>query len=178
MDIFNSTNNRLIEKGFESIDLLEIENLGAVTYKSSINYVVMKKIHNHQELKNIKSYAAEIRNILLSQKINIWNAYLFFCVSENINYETFFMVERDTKSLRKYVIRNDLDLDRIPFIDNHIGYKKIDPNVTTNSEENPYLTRIFDFITTHNGRQNKFSPTEVEASIKMIIDMVDKRYES
>jgi hypothetical protein len=179
VDIFNFTNNRLIEKGFEPYDSLEIEGLGAVTYRSSINHVVMKKIHTNEELRDIKSYSTKIRNIMLDERVNICNTYLFFCIGERTDYETFFMIERDTTALRKYVIRNEMDLNRIPFLDILTEDSKIFvEDIKKNQEENFYLPKIFDFITSHNGNHNKLSPVEIETSVKMIIDLVEKRYES
>ena len=118
MDIFNVINNRLIEKGFQSLDLLEIEKLGAVIYRSSINHVVLKKIHTYEEIDEIKTFSSKIRSIQLDEKVNISNTYLLFCITKSIDYETFFMIERDTNALRKYVIRNEMDLNRIIFLDN------------------------------------------------------------
>lgn len=180
MDIFNLTNNRLIEKGFQPYNSLEIEGLGAVIYRSPIKHVVMKKIHTKEELRDIRSYSSKIRNILLDDGVNICNTYLFFCIGEHTDYETFFMIERDTTALRKYVIRNEMDLNRIPFLDILIEEIEVfgEEDIKKRNENNYYLPKIFDFITAHDGHQNKLSPVEIETSIKMIIELVEKRYES
>ncbi|MCP3742385.1 ABC-three component system middle component 1 [Rossellomorea sp. BNER] len=179
MDIFNLTNNRLIENGFEPYDLLEIEGMGSAIYRSSIYHVVMKKIHSNEELKDIKSYSTNIRNIMLNERVNTCNTYLFFCIDKQIDYETFFRIERDTTALRKYVIRNEMDFKRIPFLDNlteetQNGVEEL----KNNQDENFYLLKIYDFITSHNGHHNKLSQLEIETSVKMIIDLVEKQYES
>lgn len=181
MDTFNFTNNRLIEKGFKPTESQEIEKLGAVTYSSPINHVVLKKIHTHEQLLDIRSYSTDIRNIILNEKLNINNTYLLFCINEEIDYETFFLIERDTRSLRKYVIRNEKDLNRIPFLDNI----KVNENVNINiekekgeEEDNYYLLKVFDFLTENSGQHNKLSKEQIESSVKMIIDLVEKRYEN
>lgn len=177
MDIYNTINNRLIEKGFKSFDSPEIEDLGAVTYRSFINHVVLKKIHTHAELQDIRSYSTNIRNIMLNDNVNINNTYLLFCINEKINYETFFMIERDTRALRKYVIRNEKDLNRIPFLDNLIENAKGSINVKKEQEDNFYLLKIFDLLTAYSGQHNKLSKEQIDTSVKMIIDLVEEKYE-
>lgn len=177
MDIYNSINNRLIEKGFKSIESQEIEDLGAVTYRSTINHVVLKKIHTHAELQDIRSFSTKIRNIMLNGNVNINNTYLLFCISGEINYETFYMIERDTRAFRKYVIRNEMDLNRIPFLDNLIENEKSSINVKSEQEDNFYLLKIFDFLSIHSGQHNKLSKEQIDNSVKKIIDLVEEKYE-
>jgi hypothetical protein len=179
VDIFNYTNNCLIDIGFVPYELDEIQGLGAVIYKTSVNHVVMKKIHTNEELNNIGSFSTKIRNIMLNEGVNTSNTYLFICVDEPIEYETFFLIERNTTSLRKYVLRNEIDLNRIPFLDikseevgNSVG------KIKENQEQNFYLQKVYEFITSHNGYHNKLSTNEIERSVKMIIDLVEERYEN
>jgi hypothetical protein len=176
VDIFNSTNNRLIESGFEPLNLLEIENLGSVIYKSPINYVVMKKIHTLKELVDVRTYSSNIRNILLEiGEINIYNVYLLFCIDFKIDYETFFMIERDTKALRKYVVRKETDLNRIPFLDNLTEDLNTEIAVTEDIDENVYLNIILDCIVSVKG---KLSTKEIKTSVNKVMDLVEKNYEN
>lgn len=177
MDIFNVINNRLIKKGFQSMDSLEIEKLGAVIYRSPINHVVLKKIHTYDEIGEIMSFSSKIRSIQLDAKVNISNTYLLFCIMKELDYETFFMIERDTKALRKYVIRNEMDLNRIPFLDDLMNVSKDGIDIKEKQEENFYLKKIYDFLKIHNGQNNKLDNIAIEESINMIIDMVEDRYE-
>jgi hypothetical protein len=176
VDIFNSTNNRLIECGFEPLNLSEIESLGSVIYKSPINYVVMKKIHTIKELIDVRAYASNIRNILIEiGDINIYNVYLLFCIDFNIEYETFFMIERDTKALRKYVIRKETDLNRIPFLDNLTDDLNAEIAITENIEDDIYLKTILECVANVNG---KLSAQDLETSVNKVMDLVEKHYEN
>lgn len=177
MDIYNFINNRLIEKGFQSIESQEIEGLGAISYRSTINHVVLKKIHTHSEVEDIRSFSTNVRNIMLNDNVNINNTYLLFCINEKIDYETFFKIERDTIALRKYVIRNEKDLNRIPFLDNLIENTNVSINVKREQEDNFYLLKIFDFLRTYSGQHNKLSKEQVDTSVKKIIDLVEEKYE-
>jgi len=182
VDTFNFTNNRLIEKGFKPTESQEIEDLGAVTYRSSINHVVLKKIHTHEELEDIRAYSTDIRNIILNEKLNVNNTYLLFCINEEIDYETFYLIERDTRALRKYVIRNERDLNRIPFLDNIKENENANINIEKEEgkevEDNYYLLKIFEYLTENTGQHNKLSTEQIEGSVKKIIDLAEKRYEN
>lgn len=178
MDIFNLTNNRLIKMGFESIYSEGIENIGGVFYKSSINYVVLKKVYTYEELNNINHYSTEIRKVMLSDKLNINNTYLMLCTNIDLDYETFFIIERDTKALRKYLIRNEKDLNRIPFLDNSKGSSKKNIVLKKEIEDNTYLNKIFNFIEVNSGQQNKLTKQQIDKSIEMIMDLVGEEIEN
>jgi hypothetical protein len=179
MDIFNFTNNRLIEMGFEPCELIEIEELGAVSYRSHTHHVVMKKIHTNEELDNIKSFSTKVWNIMLGERVNICNTYLLICTDKPIDYETFFVIERDTTALRKYVIRNEKDLNRIPFLDDVTDDEaNNEEEIKEHQNENVYLQKVYEFITSHNGHHTKLDTEEIETSVKMIIDLVEQKNES
>jgi hypothetical protein len=178
MDIFNSTHNRLVENGFSAIEIHDIERMSAVLYKSNIHNVIVKKIHNNEELKAIKSYSINIRNVMLDNKDNVWNTYLLFCIENNIDFETAFKIERDTRALRKYAIRSELDLDRVPFLDKLREIKKPVKNVVEINEGDVYLKTIIDYLTAHDGQQNKLTANQIDAATKKIIDMVEQRHEN
>lgn len=179
MDIFNFTHNRLIEMEFRPFHIDGIESVGGVVYKSPVNYVVLKKAHTFEELKNNNAYySTEIRTLMLDNKLNINNTYLIICTDINVDYETFFIIERDTKALRKYVIRNENDLNRIPFLDNSV--KNTDNNIELvyESEENIYLQELLNYIREKTHQQNKLSTKQIEDSVKLIMNKVGDEIEN
>ncbi|WP_342415456.1 ABC-three component system middle component 1 [Paenibacillus sp. FSL R10-2782] len=178
MDIFNTTHNRLLENGFEVHDIEEIRKLGASFYKSSINNVVLKKLHYNEESDLIKSFSMKIRSILMEGNENIWNTYLLFCIGNEIDSETNYRIERDTKALRKYAICSDLDLNRIPFLDKFREISKPIKNDVTSEEESEYLQEIISFLQESDGNQNKLNGNQVDELTKKIIKMVELRYEN
>lgn len=178
MDIFNTTHNRLLENGFEAHDIEEIRKLGASFYKSPINNVVLKKLHYNEEISLIKIFSQEIRTILMKGKENIWNTYLLFCIDNEIDSETNYRIERDTNALRKYAICSDLDLNRIPFLDNFRVINKPIKNDVTSEEESEYLQEIIGFLQESDGKQNKLSVDQVDELTKKILKMVELRYEN
>jgi hypothetical protein len=178
MDIFNATHNRLLENGFEVFDMEEIEKLGASIYKSAVHNVVLKKLHYSEEIGLIKSFSMEIRSILMESKENIWNTYLLYCIGSEIDFETNYKIERDTKALRKYAICSELDLNRVPFLDEFRAIKKPVKNEVTLEDGSEYLQEIIHFLQESNGKQNKLSSDQLDGLMKRILKMVELRYEN
>ncbi|WP_330162647.1 ABC-three component system middle component 1, partial [Streptococcus pneumoniae] len=66
-----------------------------------------------------------IREIIKNHvEYNLWNTYLLVLVDINLFNEKYYYVERDVRNLRKYVIQNEKDISRIPFI--NMAEHKID----------------------------------------------------
>lgn len=178
MDIFNSTHNRLLENGFSIYKIEDIEKMSAVFYKSVIHNVILKKIHNAEEMKSLKSFSINSRSIMLDSNENVWNTYLLFCIDNEIDFETNYKIERDTRALRKYAICNESDLDRVPFLDEHREIKKPTKNVVNIDDSDEYLLAIINFLEENDGQQNKLNTNQIDSVTKKIIDMVEFRYEN
>lgn len=114
---------------------------------------------------------------MLDYKLNINNTYLILCTNIKIDYETFFMIERDTKALRKYVIRNEKDLNRIPFLDNTEGSKGESIQMNYEVEENDYLKEILNYIKENSGQHNKLNTQQIDYSVEMIMKLVGEEIE-
>ncbi|QWS48360.1 hypothetical protein KPG64_29050 (plasmid) [Bacillus thuringiensis] len=115
MSNFNRVHNRLIQKNFTTLENEEVEREGFSLYVNETISVFLKQIHTELELENIKFYSNQIRLILLEQGKNIYNSYLIICADKEMDYEKFYMIERNNIVLRKYVVRDENDLNRIPF---------------------------------------------------------------
>ncbi|WP_235999630.1 hypothetical protein [Heyndrickxia sporothermodurans] len=102
MNNFNLVHNRLIQKNFKALENEEVEKLGFSLYGNETIRVFLKRLHMELELENINIYSNQIRILLLEQSENIYNSYLILCTDEEINYEKFFMIERNNIALRKY----------------------------------------------------------------------------
>lgn len=80
--------------------------------------VILKEYNLNEEdiVKEINSDVSEVRNKLSNLKYNIWNIYFFIIDSSQIINKNIYAIERDYRSLRKYVINSSDELNRIPFI--------------------------------------------------------------
>lgn len=177
MDIYNLITNRLEEKGFVQVHMTEIDNLGSAVYKSYINHVVLKKIHVEEQLIDLATYAFDIKNQLLDNGININNSYLFFCFDYDVDYETFFLIERDTVALRKYVILKENDLNRIPFLDDLKSEEK-EFDFDNFNEDEFYLTELEEIINEKNGQMNKLNRNEINAVVKNFLIRIEAQNEN
>lgn len=179
MDIYNIAANRLIEKEFNSIECKEIQNIGAVLYQSNINNIILKKIHSVIELSSIKEYSQKIRNIVSNSDFNLFNTYLLICIDmEELDYETFFMIERDTSSLRKYVIRNEMDLNRIPFLDGIKGDQISNLKTQSDIELDDDLKSIYIFLNEYDGKNKKISTIDIEKFVNDFEKEVNEELEN
>jgi len=61
--------------------------------------------------------------------VNIWNSYMLICIEGSVEsyFDLVMGIERDTTALRKYIIWQESDLNRIPFLDNTIS-EDVKPN--------------------------------------------------
>ncbi len=175
MDIYNLILNRLEDKGFEIVEKSDVKNVGATLFKSSIYHVVIKKLHYRDQVDKLASFVFDIKNILMENQININNSYLLLCFDFKIDYETFFVIERDTKALRKYVIVNENDLNRIPFLDN-LNEEKEGLIIEYNAEENIYLAELSDFMNEKEGQQFKLKPSEISEGVERILHIMEGEY--
>ncbi|WP_434401609.1 hypothetical protein M1Q06_03520 [Planococcus sp. 11815] len=175
MDIYNLILNRLEDKEFEIVENLDVEKIGATLLKSSVYHVVIKKLHYRVQMDILNSFLFDIKSVLMENQININNSYLLLCFDTKIDYETFFIIERDTKALRKYVIVNENDLNRIPFLDN-LNEDKVSLNIDYIAEENIYLTELSSFMNEKQGQQYKLKPSEISEGVERILHIMEGEY--
>jgi hypothetical protein len=95
--------------------------------KNNVGFII--KEYNDYTNAQIMEDVIKIRTILRQQNINIWNSYYIILInSASISNEIgskIYNIERNSKGLRKYVVLDESDLFRIPFI------KHEDPNTTS-----------------------------------------------
>jgi len=101
-----------------------LENSGLIyCYNEVLNIGFIVKEYPDYCLENIMSDVIAARSILRNLNINIWNTYFIILLniaySDKDNYREFYQIERNSKGLRKYLILEESDLYRIPFIENH-----------------------------------------------------------
>lgn len=177
IDIYNLIINRLKDKGFEMLENKDVKEIGAVIFKSSAYHVVIKKLHYIDQLELISSFAFEIKNILMENKVNINNSYLLLCFATKVNYETFFLIERNTKAMRKYAIINENDLNRIPFLDK-LNADEVGLDFEYNKEENIYLSELSSFMNEKKGLQNKLKTNEIDEAVERVMHIMEGNHEN
>ncbi|MBZ6489535.1 ABC-three component system middle component 1 [Priestia aryabhattai] len=122
MKIYNLTKERLMKFDFKPVEFNWCADIGVVAFQRD-NISVFVKLYEDIKLSNeiiVKDVIKIRRNLEKSLEVNIWNCYMLACLSPlSISYmELIMKVEKDTTAIRKYIIQQEKDLDRVPFLDN------------------------------------------------------------
>ncbi|HDR3523461.1 hypothetical protein SIL80_23730 [Bacillus cereus group sp. BfR-BA-01119] len=178
MSNFNRVHNRLIQKNFTTLENEEVEREGFSLYVNETISVFLKQIHTELELENIKFYSNQIRLILLEQGTNIYNSYLIICTDKEMDYEKFYMIERNNIVLRKYVVRDENDLNRIPFLDNTIDEGINKPDALQETECTEEVKRVLSLVKQHDGENIKLKDNQIEEIVNYLMQGMDINYEN
>ncbi|EDZ57073.1 conserved hypothetical protein [Bacillus cereus H3081.97] len=178
MSNFNRVHNRLIQKNFKTLENEEVEREGFSLYINGTISVFLKQIHTELELENIKFYSNQIRLILLEQGKNIYNSYLIICADKEMDYEKFYMIERNNIVLRKYVVRDENDLNRIPFLDNTIDEGINKPDTLQETECTEEVKRVLSLVKQHDGENIKLKDNQIEEIVNYLMQGMDINYEN
>lgn len=169
MKSFNIVHNRLTEKAFKTLENEDMEKLGFSLYENEKIRVLLKQVHTDLEIENIQLYSNQIRNILLEHSKNIYNTYLIICIDEEIEYEKFFMIERNNIALRKYVIRDEKDLIRIPFLDNITDETENNPKNLNDIEFDIELKSVFSILEQYDSKNIKLKDYQIEEIVNNLM---------
>ncbi|MEB6550959.1 hypothetical protein MXL46_18025 [Heyndrickxia sporothermodurans] len=177
MNNFNLVHNRLIQKNFKALENEEVEKLGFSLYGNETIRVFLKRLHMELELENINIYSNQIRILLLEQSENIYNSYLILCTDEEINYEKFFMIERNNIALRKYVVRDENDLNRIPFLDNTVDKNGGNAENLRETEYNEEVKVLFSLLKQYDSENIKLKDYQVGEIVNTLMQGMEIDYE-
>lgn len=168
--------NYINSKEFNIVDI-DLEDRSSYVFfkREQINLVVCK-YRSSDELNEIDTAALEIRMKLIKNKINIWNTYMILVFEDEIDIEDAYLIEKNAKSMRKYVIRNLDDFKRIPFLDDTIvemGAMSITDRILTNYESQE-LENVISFIKKNNGENIKLRPADIKDHINILFELEEK----
>lgn len=178
MNNFNRVHNRLIQKNFKALENEYLEKIGFSLYENETIKVFLKRLHMELEPDNIKIYSNQIRVFLLEENKNIYNSYLILCIDEEIDYEDFFMIERNSIALRKYVVRDENDLNRIPFLDNIINTNESNPDNLNESEYVEEVKGVYRCLKQYDSKNVKLKDSEVEEIVITLMKGMEVDYET
>ncbi|MGF9945749.1 ABC-three component system middle component 1 [Priestia megaterium] len=173
MTVYNLTKERLMQHQFYPLDFLWCKELGVVAFQKENTFVFVKLYDEIQVNMDqiIKDVVKVRRNLERSQEVNIWNSYMLACLNAlSTSYlELVMKVEKDTTAIRKYIIQQEKDLDRIPFLDNTRS-EKVEPGLIL--DENSFselgnIQEIVDFIRKYTFEEGgKLTSSKVKKSLE------------
>lgn len=170
MNIFNRTHNELEELGFKmnKEEIEEIDSIGCVLYSNSKFNILVKYFSNPKE-EFIREESIRLRERLFYLNYNVWNSYYLVCVNDSVSKDFTYLLEKETKGLRKYVVKSIKDFDRIPLFDKSRGSREFQVEFTT-AEEDKEVSNILELVRKNNGLETKFSNQKVNDIIQEIIN--------
>lgn len=144
LNIINSKNYKMTKK-----DIFPDEFTNDFLYCSNeqLNINLIAKEYTNFSFDEIVQEVIDIRSILVKKNMNIWNTYFLILLEdtyeENENEYQVYSIERNSQGLRKYVIKNENDLYRIPFVKNDkTSNKELDFDKTINEIINTSDTEL------------------------------------
>lgn len=161
-----------MEKGFIKERESVLSHLGVTILKKEHLNVIIQNLDIGMELKDIKEEVIRMREKLHQVQINVWNTYYILCADEQIvDNENLFFIERDSTGLRKYVVKEEEDINRIPFLDNQPVNRidnpiKIKDSISKNDKTIDFL---FNFIEENNGTEQIISDEDINEMIDRIV---------
>lgn len=103
-------------KGFKEVENDELAKFNMMLFeKRDINVIV--KQYEELNVEVVKLDAVNIRLFIVEAGRNIWNSYFLACLNNSPSKLDVCTLERDSRSVRKYIIQAEEDLYRIPFLD-------------------------------------------------------------
>lgn len=163
------------------IDLEEINILGLLYYKSEERNVFIYSIKENDNLIcDINNIAFKLKSVLKNKDINVWNSYMIICINIKEIDKDIMLIERDSKYLRKYVVIDDLDFERIYFLNKNDksdsfkekNKKESDINLSTDIEY------IISKMRDDQGNIRKIDTKEIDEIVNHIFKQVGVEYEN
>ncbi|WP_340397437.1 ABC-three component system middle component 1 [Paenibacillus sp. FSL E2-0202] len=167
----------LISSGFKPSLLKSFEDTEFSLFTKGQFNVILRQSDGKPDPKSIVSEANFLRQTMHKNKLNAWNSYLIISSEEPMSFSEVFMIERNAEALRKYVVQNDNDLLRIPFLDNTETVKNLfDISSLKSKSQNVFLNNIQEFLLENNGANEKINPKVIQEQIDIILYLEGTTY--
>ncbi|WP_257351434.1 ABC-three component system middle component 1 [Pseudalkalibacillus decolorationis] len=164
---YAKTLDKLVSLGFDVLFSDIFHPNMAYCYKEPVGFI-LKKYNGEVSQEQIIIDAVEVRNKIKKINHNIWNTYFLVCFGPKFKGNTPFSIERDARGLRKYVIQDLTDLDRIPYTDTRSIERIDDPfHITLQllENENGEVGNLINFLMKNDGAARKLNKEEVRLSM-------------
>lgn len=174
MDIYNETHTKLLANEYIRKDSEELSLLGCDLYiKSDISVCIYKSLDlDVENIKEIDILSVKVRKILSEKNLNVFNSYLLILIEEKINYEFFYLIERNNIGIRKYVVKHQTDLERVTFLN---FQEKINSSAQPNSiseENSEFIKKTLEILDENNYSLYKFDEKKLVQISEQIIGKV------
>ncbi|WP_024571977.1 ABC-three component system middle component 1 [Bacillus subtilis] len=147
--------------------------------KEHIN-IVVKEYKEDPNEKNIVNDVMDIKLMLKKMHKNSWNSYFFILLPPESRLSPY-VIEKDPRGIRKYVIRDYRDFTRIPFLNLSVNLE--DKNKFNNSPfieayKNTNIKHIINFIIQNGGSSRSLTNQEVNSAFYILFDTEEAENEN
>ncbi|MFP3511476.1 hypothetical protein SB775_17850 [Peribacillus sp. SIMBA_075] len=164
--------SQLFKKGFELIQLNDFEGTEFALFRKDHIYIIVCHYVNDLDINSIEEEAKNLRNLMHKRKINAWNTYLLISFERDIEFQDLIVIERSSKSMRRYVITNEHDFNRIPFLDNiEVVSNPFEISSQTTVGNDEQIRRIIGFFQQHNGENVKIKSSTIQNKLNELFDL-------
>lgn len=162
----------LANKEFQLVNIGDLEGSSFSFYKkSNINIILCHYIKQTNKEK-IEEDAEHLRYIMHKNKFNVWNTYMLVSFNYEIDLQEIVLIERSSKSIRRYVLTQTNDFKRIPFLDNvQIISNPFEFSTQILTEENSQIKKVLEFIKKNGGGSYKIDTTIIQDNINELFDL-------
>ena len=173
MDIFNHTHNTLIDNNYTRKEVEQIKLLGCDLYEKNDMSVIIYRSRNIDDIDELNVLSLRIRNFLQENDYNFFNSYLLILPNENLNYELFYLIERNNIGVRKYVIKQKEDLERVTFLKFKEDKDTSNPSEEENESINEIVTITLNILESYGYSSEKFNTSKLEEISKKIFEEME-----
>ena len=146
---------------------ITIQKIGYPTFYDEVNGILLiiykeQIIQNYLFREEINNIAKNIREVIKKDtRYNLWNTYFLIFVNKNSFNEKYYYIERDVRNLRKYVIQNEMDILRLPFLDRSNSNRKTKQAEESISFTSEKIKELYLGIRNKGGEQKKLTNAEI-----------------
>jgi len=164
--------SQLFYKGFNLVQLNDFEGTEYALFRKDHIHIIICHYVNQLDINSIEEEAQNLRILMHKNKINAWNTYLLISFDEEIEFTDLFVIERSSKSMRRYVIRNEKDFNRIPFLDNiDVISNPFEITSQTTVGNDKQIKRIINFFQENSGENGKIKSKTIQDKLNELFDL-------
>jgi hypothetical protein len=167
--MYDLTYTRLHHVGFEEKKEHPLD--GLAWFENGIINVLQQQWDETMTIEMVLEECQRIRDIISKLGENPWNTYYLLCANNlALDDEKVYLIEHNSLAIRKYVLRTEIDLNRIPFLDLTESFQN-ETNVmgTDNQNITGIVKEFVEFIIKNDGANVRFSKDEVNIAIHKVL---------
>lgn len=169
--MYERTYQRLRSMGFQELEEHRID--GLAWFRDGIVDILLQQWDETMSKETVFNECQQAREMLSKRGGNPWNAYYLLCAGDNeLNDEEVYLIEHNALIMRKYVVRCEYDLNRVPFLDET---RSLAPGTRETRDTTVIVPnivqRFVNYLAANEGIYVRFSKDEVKVAIQKVMSI-------